>query len=186
MNLIRPNSRIQFTAEDMNFIVSALDLRVDSSNKIAELISDVESFDIMLDDQRIVRAVLENPNYLKISTHFYFYILVRHVLKGAGIDNRTLSDYIAQLLALYANGRRSQQIVGSERFKVEYLTDIIASMENVDDKMRFYLQVFIGNYTLFLAGMFPGHIRYRNQYKAAPKIEYYEQLGKSNLGAALY
>ena len=178
--MIRPNCRLQFNSADIDFINSVLGTGEDSCKFLTSLFTDSESLDIILDDKRLLKAILEAPGYLKISPHLYFYILVRNVLKKSGIDNITLTDYIASLLTEYAQAHRSRRPVSSNGEPINYFTDALMAMENADERMRFFIQLFIGNYTLFLSGIFPGHLRYRTQYRAAPKIEYYEKLGSSN------
>ncbi len=180
MNMIKPNCRIQFTPEDIDFLISVLSKESDSSKHIHELLTDPDSIDILFDDERIVQAVLCRADNLKISPRFYFYVLIRHVLRKVNIDDREIADYLAELLSQYTNVNRSQQIMGTNNLKIEYIVDIMAAMEKVDANMQFYLQTFIGNYSLFLSGIFSDHIIHRNNYKAAPKIEYYEKLGESN------
>ena len=178
--MIRPNCRLQFNASDINFIKSVIDNDKNSSEHLQTLVADPESLDIILDDKRLLQAILECPGYLKISPHLYFYILVRHVLKNSGIEDISLTDYIAELLTEYVRSERSRRPISPDGQPVEYFTDIMTAMEKADDRMRFFIQLFVGNYTLFLSGIFPEYLRHRTHRRAAPKLEYYEQLGISN------
>ena len=182
--MIRPNCRIQFTASDIDFIASVIGVGKGSSEYLHTLFADPESLDIILDDKRLLRQILDRPNYLKISPRLYFYILVRHVLKNADIDDTNLTDYIAELLTEYARSERSKRPITTDGQPVHYFTDVMAALEKADDKMRFFIHLFVGNYSLFLSGIFPGYLRHRTQYRAAPKIEYYERLGSSNFRSA--
>ncbi len=178
--MIRPRCRLKFTSEDFTFIASVLCSGTDSKKDLAKLLLDPESLDILLDDEKIVSAVLNRPECLKISTRLYFYILVRYALKNADIDDTTLADYIAELLSEYAPANRAKIPIASDYVSPPYFTDILQALEHADDKMRFFIHMFVGNYTLFLSGIFPGHIRHRTERRAAPKIQYYEALGSSH------
>jgi hypothetical protein len=179
--MIRPNCRIQFTPEDIEFITSVLCFDDDDgSDSLTELLSDSECFDIILDDKKLIQAILERPGYLEISPHLYFYILVRHVLKNTGIDDRIVADYIAAVLTEYSRAERLKAKVGTQRLSMDNLIDILNAVEVADSRLRFFLQMFVGNYMLFLTGIFPDHLHHRTQYHAAPGIDYYEKLGKSN------
>ena len=182
--MIRPNCRLQFTGSDIEFIKSVICSDQTSSEHLNTLIADPESMDVILDDKRLLREVLDRPAYLKISPRLYFYILVRYVLKNADIDDTNLTDYIAELLTEYARSDRSKRPISTDGQSVEYFTDVLAAMEKADERMRFFIQLFVGNYSLFIAGVFPNYLRYRTQYRAAPRIEYYEQLGSTNYRCA--
>jgi len=99
MKLIQPNCRVQFTPEDIDFIVNVLHPKVKNADTLLTLLADEESRDLILDDETLFRAVLEDPKCLRISTHFYFYTLVRHVFRKSHLPERALADYVAELLA---------------------------------------------------------------------------------------
>ena len=94
MKVIRANSRVQFSAEDIGFIVSVLGSKVQSTDTLTQLLADEETRDLILDDESLIRAVLEHPSCLRISTHFYFYLLVRHVFRRSGLNDRGVADYV--------------------------------------------------------------------------------------------
>src|SRR5437879_7225594 len=52
------------------------------------------------------------------------------------------------------------------------------------DSTRFYIRAHIGNYSLFLSGIFPDRIRFRAELRGAPDLRYYEELGRSNYRVA--
>ena len=102
MNVIRPNCRVQFTPQDIDFIVSALGSKVGDAPALLGLLGDEETRDMILDDEALLRAVLETRTCLRISTHLYFYVLVRHVFRRGGIAERDVADYVAEVLAEYS------------------------------------------------------------------------------------
>ena len=68
MNVIQPNCRIQFTAEDVEFIVSVLGSKAGATETLTRLLADEETRDLILDDEALFRAVLEQRACLRIST----------------------------------------------------------------------------------------------------------------------
>src|SRR5215216_6365178 len=108
MNVIRPNCRIQFTPQDIDFIVSVLQSRVNDTESLLRLLGDEETHDLVLDDESLLHAVLESRCCLRISTHLYFYVLVRHVFNRAGISDRDVADYVAEVLAEYSRAEQMQ------------------------------------------------------------------------------
>src|SRR5260370_2587629 len=96
--MIQPNCRARFTAEDFNFVVRTIATSPGNEVSLVQLLTDIETRNQILDHDELVRAVLEKPGHLTISPQFYFYILARLVLKRSGIDDPTLTDYVAPLL----------------------------------------------------------------------------------------
>ena len=74
MKMIQPNCRVQFAAEDIDFIVSVLGSRLGNAECLIQLLADEESRDLVLDDEALLRALLERRGCLRVSTHFYFYV----------------------------------------------------------------------------------------------------------------
>ena len=77
MMLIRPNCRAQFAAEDIDFILSVLGPKIGTAECLVKLLADEESRDLILDDEALLHALLERRGCLRVSSRFYFYILVR-------------------------------------------------------------------------------------------------------------
>src|SRR5262249_13785773 len=98
MKVIQPNCRIQFTAEDIDFILTVLGGKTGPSGCLVKLLTDPETRDLILDDEKLFHALLEHRGCLRVSNHFYFYILVRNVLRKAHIDDRAVADYVAEIL----------------------------------------------------------------------------------------
>ena len=100
--MIRANCRARFTAVDFEFVVRTLARSQTDSVSLVDLLSDHETRDAVLDNPRLIDAILSNGGQLSISSHFYFYILARHVLRQAEINDRKLCDYIASLLETFS------------------------------------------------------------------------------------
>jgi hypothetical protein len=179
MKVIRPNCRVQFTAEDLEFILSVLRPRVDSQHALVRLLTDEESRDLILDDERLLHAVLENGACVRISTHFYFYILVRQVFRRSGLEDRAVADYVAELLAEFSHLESTRMQTRESGPPIEYLVDMLAALQNSDDITRFYIRAHMGNTSLFLSGIFPDRIRLRAERRGAPGLGYYESVGRA-------
>ena len=89
MKLFLPYCRIQFTAEDLDFITATLSKSPQDHDVLMQLLTDVETRDLILDDEKLFSALLEHRGCLRVSNRFYFYVIVRQVLKRAGIEDRT-------------------------------------------------------------------------------------------------
>src|SRR5262245_15672383 len=136
MQVIRPNCRAQFSAEDIDFIVEALGKQ--GRDCLVDLLKDEESRDLILDDESLLRAVLERPECLRISTHLYFYILVRHVFRGSGLAEREVADYVAEVLAEFSRTHRTQARVNGQARPTDYFVDMLAALKTADDITSFF------------------------------------------------
>ena len=182
MQVIRPNCRAQFSAEDIDFIVDTLGKK--GRDCLIDLLKDEQSRDLILDDESLFRAVLEHPECLRISMHLYFYILVRNVFRGSGLEEREVADYVAEVLAEFSQTHRSQIRVNRDGQPTDYFVDMLAALQTADDITSFFIRAHMGNYSLFLSGVFPDCIRMRSERKGAPDIRYYEEIGRSSFRAA--
>ncbi len=180
--VIRPNCRIQFSAEDIDFIVVVLGSKAGSSATLVQLLADEETRDLILDDEALLRAVLEHRNCLRISSHFYFYILVRHSFRRSGLKDRPLADYVASVLATFSQVERTQCRLNGE--PLDYFFEMLAALQTADDTTAFHLRAHIGNQSLFMSGVFPDRIRLRAERKGFPGLTYYEGLGSANFRVA--
>jgi hypothetical protein len=88
MKVIRPNCRAQFTAADYAFVATVLPVREAGGIGLIRLVEDADHLDHLLDQPRLFRAVLDLPNCLTVSLHFYFYVLVRQALLREQIQDR--------------------------------------------------------------------------------------------------
>ena len=184
MKVIQPNCRVQFTAEDIDFIVSTLGRRTGSHNCLIELLSDEETRDSILDDEALLHALLEHRGCLKVSTHFYFYVLVRQVLRRTGIEDRAVADYVAEILAEYSRTEHSQCTPPGQATPLNHFFEMLAALQSADDRTSFLIRAHIGNHALFLAGVFPERIRFRAETRGFPDLKYFETLGGASYRVA--
>jgi len=180
MNVIQPNCRVQFAAEDIDFILSVLGNKIETADCLVKLLADEESRDVILDDEALFRALLERRGCLRVSTRFYFYILVRNVFRRADIQDRAVADYVAEVLAEFSSAERARCVVPGQNNPLDYLFEMLTALRTADDRTSFQIRVHIGNHSLFLAGVFPERIRSRAEARGFPDLKYYEGLGRAN------
>jgi len=177
--MIRANCRERFTAEDFDFVVRTLARSRTDHVSLADLLSDAETRDSVLDNPRLVDAILSNGGQLCISSHFYFYVLARHVLRDGGINDRKLCDYVASLLETFSrvNGLHSPHV--SEDHGRQYVSDMLIALTRATPEQAFFLRAHVGNYSLFLTGIFHENTQ-RRSLRGAPDLAFYEQIGRTN------
>ncbi len=184
MHVIRPNCRTRFKPCDMEFLAKTLTNEGGKTESLIKLSSDEQSLDILLDDKRLLRALLDMRGCLVVSLSFYFYVLVRHTLLRSGIDNREAADYVASLLEEFSALRHMRRQGAGNHGALDYMCDMLTYISNSDGEQRFVLQAHVGNYALFLAGLFPRSVAFRELRKAAPGFRYYEELGSAHFRTA--
>jgi hypothetical protein len=177
--MIQANCRARFTAADFQFIVRTLARSPNDDVSLVDLLGDEETRDGVLDQPRLVEAILSQGGQLAISSAFYFYVLARHVLQRAGIADRKLCDYVASLLETFsrANGLRAPD--GSGDQGQQYLSDMLIALSRASAAQTFLLRAHVGNYSLFVSGIFHENAQRRSR-RGAPDLEFYEKIGRTN------
>lgn len=184
MKVIQPNCRVQFSAEDVDFVREVLGTKLSDAECLVRLLADEDTRDLILDDAALLQALLERRGCLRVSTHFYFYVLVRHVLTRAGVNDRRVADYVAEVLTEFARAEQLRCVVPGQPNALDYFFEMLAALRTADDRTSFQIRVHLGNYSLFLSGVFPERIRFRAERKGFPDLNYYEALGRSQYGIA--
>lgn len=177
--MIRANCRARFTAADFDFIVRTLARSRGDSVSLVDLLSDSETRDSILDHPRLVETILSNAGQLHISSQFYFYVLARYVLRQAGIADRKLSDYIGSLLETFSRTNRLEAPDKTDNHAHEYISDMLIALQRLSPEQAFLLRAHIGNYSLFISGIFHENTQ-RRSLRGAPDIEFYEKIGRTN------
>jgi len=177
--MIRANCRARFTAADFDFIIRTLARSQNDSVSLVDLLSDVNVRDSILDHPRLVEAILSNAGHLHISSQFYFYVLARHVLQQAGIGDRKLCDYIGSLLETFSHATQLHWPDKDVDRAQEYLCDMLIALSRATPEQTFLLRAHVGNYSLFISGIFHESAQRRSR-RGAPDIGFYEQIGRTN------
>jgi hypothetical protein len=176
--MVRANCRERFTGADFDFIVRSLARSQTDRVSLVDLLSDAETRDSILDHPRLVDAILSNPAHLHISSQFYFYVLARYVLRQAGILDRKLCDYVGSLLEAFSRANLLHQPDTGNRAH-EYISDMLIALQRVTPEQAFLLRAHIGNYSLFISGIFHENAQRRHE-RGGPDLKFYEQIGRTN------
>jgi hypothetical protein len=182
--MIQANCRAQFAAEDIDFILSVLGQKIGTAECLVQLLADEDSRDLILDDEALFHALLERRGCLKVSSRFYFYILVRHVFQRSDIRDREVADYVAEVLAEFSRTERARYLAPGQSAPFEYLFEMLTALKGADDRTSFLIRLHIGNHSLFLSGVFPERIRFRAEARGFPNLKYYETLGRTHYRVA--
>jgi len=146
MKLIQPNCRAQFAAEDIEFILSVLGGKIGTAECLIKLLADEDSRDLILDDEALFHALLERRGCLRVSSRFYFYILVRHVFRQSDLQDRAVADYVAEVLSEFSRAERTRCVVPGQGQPLDYFFEMLAALKTADDRTSFFIRVHIGNH----------------------------------------
>jgi hypothetical protein len=176
--VIRANCRARFTAADFDFVVRTLARSQKDHVSLVDLLADADTRDNVLDHPQLVEAILSNAKHLTISSQFYFYVLARHVLQQAGITDRKLCDYVGSLLETFSRAQLLRT-PHSDRDDCRYISDMLIALTRATPEQAFLLRAHVGNYSLFVTGIFHENTQ-RRSLRGAPDLDFYEQVGRAN------
>jgi hypothetical protein len=175
--MIRPNVRASFGRREAELLVAIAG--PGGEERLRKL-----GIDALLDDAAVFRDFLRRGGISTAPAPLVFYLLVRHALLAREILDRQLADYTAALLLEFGKGGRAHRIQEWEQQQFYYLADIIAELDRARGEREFLLRVHLGNFALWLGGLFPDHITHRVQRRGAPPIAYYDELGAQGFRSA--
>ena len=172
----------QLVDKDLQFLIENFPKPGRSYEEIAQLIHDLpKTLESMLNSESLFNKIRDRSLLiLEISPFLFFSVLLRRSL----MDQRILGDkkvinYIANLLSLFVRTDRLHRIHRNDKQTHHYLTDMIQEAANADTRRQFLIYSHIGNYSLYLTGIFPQWIEYRRRYKNRPvSTQFYIDFGR--------
>lgn len=168
--MIKPNVRASFGRREAELLVSLVG--PGGEERLRE-----QGLDDLLDDGAVLRALVRGGRISTAPAPLVFYVMVRHALMQREIHDRRLADYTAAVLLEFATAGRAHRVDGGEGEPFHYLADILAALERARGEREFLLRVHLGNFALWLGGIFPDFITHRVQRRGAPPLSYYDELG---------
>jgi hypothetical protein len=112
-------------------------------------------------------------------------------LQQAGVADRKLCDYVGSLLETFSRANRLQapdkidnpeRIGAREDFRSrgrEYISDMLIALTRATPEQAFLLRAHVGNYSLFISGIFHENTQ-RRSLRGGPDLKFYEEVGRTN------
>jgi len=176
--MILANVRAQLTAHDVRLVIALLARGRPEARARYERRLQAEGPDALLDDPALFPALLALRTLAQPSARLFTYVAIRRALLAGAIDDRDLADYLAALVLEFGVRDRGFRIAPHDDARYRYLTDIMLELESADGERAFYLRAHLGNYALWLAGLFPDYIAARRRHRAGPDLPYYDAMGR--------
>lgn len=182
--MILANTRLGMTRNDAQLAVRLLSrVTGDEPGNIEARIAD-QGLDAVLDDPRLALALLQLPSGAHASLPLFAYVVIRHALRGAGEDDRGIADYVTSIVVHFGLSGRAHRIGMSDDEQYTALTDLLGDVNDPDANRSFLVRTHLGNYALWLSGLFPDHIEQRRWRRGGPDIDYFEEMGKQGFQLA--
>ncbi len=140
--------------------------------------------DVVWDDARLLPALLASTALTHPSAALFVYVALRRVLIEVGVDRRDLADYGAALVIAFGRGDRAWRPGERDENRYAYVTDLLEATARADSERQFQLLAHLGNFALWLTGLFPDHIAAKAGRKGGPDLGYYEAAGRSGFQRA--
>lgn len=176
--MILPNVRASFGREEAGFLLGLTAGDDEGARRREEERLREEGIDAILDDPRTLNAVLASGGISTAPAPLVFYLLVRHALLEDGINNPVIADYLAALLLEFGRGDRARRPTDdADGREYDYLADLVEAIGGATGHDAFLLRAHLGNFALWLSGLFPDYITARVERRGAPGIRYYEEMG---------
>jgi hypothetical protein len=184
--MIVPNARSRLRAADLRLVVVALAGGDAARRARYERLLAEQGPDPLLDDPDLLPALAAVRSLAVPSAPLFTYVAVRHTLLAGGMDHRELADYLAALLLEFGDHDRHTRLRQRDDGSYRYLVDILADLGEQDEagERGFLLRVHLGNYSLWLAGLFPDYIAARRNRAGGPDLPYYDELGRQGYASA--
>lgn len=175
--MVLANLRERLTTADIELVVRVLS-RGDEDRRAALLArAGEQGVEVLLDAPELVERLRRLPSLTTPSPALFIYVVVRSALRAVGIDDARLSDYVGALLLGFGLRDRAYRIAEYDDELYRYLVDIVADVEAASGRRAFLLRAHLGNYSLWLAGLFPDYVLALRERKGGPALDYYEEMG---------
>jgi hypothetical protein len=176
--MIQASIRHHLTRDDAQLVARLIARDTGSSLESLERRLTDEGIDAMLDDPRLPTALLRAGQGSFASLPLFSYVMVRHALRRLGEEDRRLADYVAAVLMHFGMRDNANRIAASDDQLYDSLAALVADLDDPDGRRSFLVRTHLGDYALWLSGLFPDYIEHRRWRRGGPDLDYYEEMGR--------
>lgn len=176
--MILANTRQRLSRDDAQLAIRVLALGTGEDIETMERRLAYEGIDAILDDPRLPGALISVGFGGCASLPLFTYVIVRHALLRAGEGDRILADFVAALLEQFGVRDRAHRIADSDDERYDTLAALAEDLDDHDARRSFFVRMHLGNYALWLSGMYPDYIEQRRWRRGGPDLDYYEEMGR--------
>jgi hypothetical protein len=183
--MIQPNTRRSMTRADAQLAIRLVARHSGAAEDrgLEERLAD-DGLDAVLDDPRLPAALLQEPLGAVASLPLLVYVMVRSVLCRLGEDDRVISDYVAAVVLAFGTAGRAERCSEADDELYDTLAALLRDAESGDARRSYLVRAHLGNYALWLSGLFADHIEHRRWRRGGPELGYYEDMGRRGFAMA--
>ena len=176
--MILANTRQHLTRNDAQLAMRVL--AGGSDTELGELETRLanDGIDAILDDPALPIALVRSSTGAHASLPLFTYVMVRHALRRLGEGDRSLADYLSAIVVHFGTRDRAARVGESDDQIYAALTDLLHDVNDPDARRSFLVRAHLGNYALWLSGIFPDFVEQRRWNRGGPQLEYYEEMGR--------
>lgn len=182
--MVRADVRSTLTRDDAQFAVWVIGLSGSDAATSAERALREKGLDAVLDDARLLAGLLHHAPRWHSSMRLFTYVVVRHACLASGEPDRILADYTASILLDFGMRDRARRISALDDDTFDTLAELSALMDGPDARRAFLARQHLGNYALWLSGLFPDFLEHRHWRRGGPDLDYFEEMGRRGYSAA--
>jgi hypothetical protein len=172
------NVRASLTRDDAQLALRLLTHGDSRELDAAEMRLREEGIDTILDDPRLLPAIIESRAGMQVSVRLFWYVVVRRALCRVGEEDRALADYVAAILLHFGARGRAERISESDDQLFNTLAELVGEVDTPDARRSFLVRQHLGNYALWSSGMFPDRIEHKRWRRGGPDLDYFEEMGR--------
>lgn len=176
--MILADVRSRLGREDAQLVVRLVARGSGRAQDEAEATLADQGLDPLLDDPRLLDGLLRSRQGAHASLPLLSYVMVRHALRDTGEEDRQMADYCAAILLHFGLRQRARQLGEHDDATFDTLAAIGEEVEGNDAGRSFLARAHLGNYALWLSGLFPDYIEHRRWRRGGPDLGYFEQMGQ--------
>lgn len=176
--MILANTRQHLTRNDAQLAVRILARGSDTELTQLEARLANDGIDAILDDPALPLALVRSASGAHASLPLFTYVMVRHALRRLGEGDRALADYLAAVVVQFGVRDKASRVGESDDQIYAALTDLLNDVNDPDARRAFLVRAHLGNYALWLSGIFPDHVEQRRWNRGGPHLGYYEEMGR--------
>jgi hypothetical protein len=182
--MILANVRQHLTRDDAQLALRLIARGSSDTVEETETMLRERGIDSVLDDPRLLAGLIDARQGAHASLPLFAYVVVRHALRDVGEGDRMLADYVASILLHFGLGGRSTRIAESDDETYSTLAELSGAAESADAARSLLVRAHLGNYALWMSGIFPDYIETRRWRRGGPDLGYYEEMGRRGFSLA--
>jgi hypothetical protein len=182
--MIKANVREMLDRDDAQLALRLIAQGSQEEYEMAERGLREHGIDALLDHPRLLPALMNRDQGINASLPLFTCVAVRSSLRKFGEQDVMIADYLAALLLHFGLRDRATRICDADDQTYMTAADIAADLDDPDLARSFLVKAHMGNYALWLSGLFPDYIENRRRRRGGPDLEYYEEMGRTGFSLA--